>query len=50
MLTTLSLDPLQDQELEGRHRAERMLNIEVPYVHYLARLDREDVRLHQPHY
>ena len=48
MLTKLSLDPLLDQEFEGRHRAERVLNTEVPYVRYLDRLDREDVRLHQP--
>ena len=41
----LSLDPLQDQEFEGRHRAERVLNTEVLYVRYLDRLDREDVRL-----
>ena len=47
MLTELSLDPLLDQEFEGRHRAERVLNTEVPYVRYL---DREDVRLHQPRY
>ena len=39
MLTELSLDPLLDQELEGRHRAERVLNTEVPYVRYLDRLD-----------
>ena len=32
MLTELSLDPLLDQELEGRRRAERVLNTEVPYV------------------
>ena len=35
MLTKLSLDPLLDQEFEGRHRAERVLNSEVPYVWYL---------------
>ena len=35
MLTKLSLDPLLDQEFEGRHRAERLLNSEVPYVWYL---------------
>ena len=35
MLTELSLDPLLDQEFEGRHRAERVLNSEVPYVWYL---------------
>ena len=46
MLTKLSLDHLLDQELKGRHRAERVLNTEVPYVRYLDRLDREDVRLH----
>ena len=34
-----------DQELEGRHCVERVLNTEVPYVRYL---DHEDVRLHQP--
>ena len=44
----LSLDTLLDQEFEGRHRAERVLNSEVPYVRYLDRSDREDVRLHQP--
>ena len=35
VLTKLSLDPLLDQEFEGRHRAERVLNSEVPYVRYL---------------
>ena len=35
MLTKLSLDPLLDQEFEGRHRAERVLNSEVSYVRYL---------------
>ena len=44
----LSLVPLLDQELEGHHRAEHVLNIEVPDVRYLDQLDREDVRLHQP--
>ena len=34
VLTELSLDPLLDQEFEGRHRAERVLNSEVPYVRY----------------
>ena len=43
----LSLDPLLDQELEGRHRVERVLSAEVLYVRYLDRLDREDVRLHE---
>ena len=31
----LSLDTLLDQEFEGRHRAERVLNSEVSYVRYL---------------
>ena len=35
MLTKLSLDPLLDEEFEGRHRAERVLYSEVPYVRYL---------------
>ena len=35
MLTELSLDPLLDQEFEGRHQAERVLNTEVSYVRYL---------------
>ena len=48
MLSELYLDPLLDRELEGRHRAERVLNTEVPYVRCLDRSDREDVRLHQP--
>ena len=42
--------PQLDQELKGRHRAERVLNKEVLYVRYLDRLDREDVRLNQPRY
>ena len=50
MLTELSLDPLLDQEFEGHHGAERLLNTEVPYVWYLDRLDRKEVRLHQPRY
>ena len=29
------LDTLLDQEGEGRHRAERVQNSEVPYVRYL---------------
>ena len=45
VLMELSLGPLLDQELKGRHHAERVLNTEVPYVQYLDRLDREDVRL-----
>ena len=32
VLTKLSLDPLLDQELEGRHRAEHVQNSEVQYV------------------
>ena len=44
----LSLDPMLDQEFEGHHQAERVLNTEVPYVRYLDWLDQEDVRLHQP--
>ena len=35
MLTELSLDTLLDQEFEGRYRAERVQNSEVPYVRYL---------------
>ena len=35
MLTKLSLDPLLDQEFEGRHRAERVLTLEVSYIRYL---------------
>ena len=35
MLTELSLDTLLDQEFEGRHRAEGVLNSEVSYVRYL---------------
>ena len=31
----LSLDPLLDQEFEGRHQAEHVLNSEVSYVRYL---------------
>ena len=41
----LSLDPLLDQESEGRRRAECVLNTEVPCIRYLDRSDREDVRL-----
>ena len=44
----LSLDPLLDQEFEEHHHAKHVLNTEVSYVCYLDRLDREDVRLHQP--
>ena len=35
MLTELSLDPLLDQEFEGRHQAERVLYTEVSYVQCL---------------
>ena len=35
VLTKLSLDTLLDQEFEGRHRAERVQNSEVPYVRCL---------------
>ena len=35
MLTKLSLDTLLDQEFEGRHRAKRVQNLEVPYIQYL---------------
>ena len=42
--------PQLDQELKGRHRVERVLNVEVSYVRYLDRLDREHVRLHQLRY
>ena len=48
MLTELSLEALLDHEFVGRHRAKRVQIAEVPYVQYLDRSDREDVRLHQP--
>ena len=48
MLLELSLNPLLDQEFEGRHQAERVLHMEVQYVRYLDQLDREGVQLHQP--
>ena len=35
MLTKLSLNTLLDQEFEGCHQAERVLNSEVSYVRYL---------------
>ena len=35
VLTILSLDPLLDQEFEGRHRVERVQNSEVPYFRCL---------------
>ena len=35
LLTKLSLDPLLDQEFEGRHRAERVQIMEVPCIQYL---------------
>ena len=34
MLTKLSLNPLLDQEFEGRDRAERVQNSEVPFIRY----------------
>ena len=40
--------PQLDHEFEGRHRAERLQITKVSCVWYLDRLDREDVRLHQP--
>ena len=47
MLTKLFHKALLDREFMGRHRAERVLNAEVPYVRYWGLVDREDVRLHQ---
>ena len=44
MLTELSLILNWIKSL----RDDIVLNTEVPYVRYLDRLDREDVRLHQP--
>ena len=44
----LSLDPLLDQEFEGRHRAEHMQELEGAVLSVLDRSGREDVRLHQP--
>ena len=35
MLRELSLDPLLDQEFEGRHRAELVQNSEVPCIRCL---------------
>ena len=35
MLAQLSLEALLDREFAGRHRAERVLNTEVPCVWYL---------------
>ena len=35
--------PQVDQEIEGCHRDERVLNVEVPNIPYFDRLDREDV-------
>ena len=34
MLTELSLDPLLDQEIEGRHRDERVQIVEVSYLRF----------------
>ena len=42
------LDILLDQEGGGRHRAERVLNTEVPYVRYTIGWIVKNVRLHQP--
>ena len=39
MLTELSLDTLLDQEFKGRHQAERVQNLEVPYVRCLIGRD-----------
>ena len=47
-LTKLSLNTRLDRRAGDRHRAERVLNSEAPYVRCLDRSDREDVRLHQP--
>ena len=44
----LSLDTLLNREFVGRHRAERVLNAEMPYVRYLIGTDCEGVQLHQP--
>ena len=35
VLTELSLDTFLDQEFEGRHRTERVLNSEMSYIWYL---------------
>ena len=50
MLTELSLEALLDREFVGRHRVECVQIVEVSYVRYSDRLDREEVRLHQPRY
>ena len=42
--------PQLDQDIEGRHQAERVQITEVPCVRYSDWLDRADVRLHQPRY
>ena len=42
------LNILLDQEGEGRHRAERVQNVEVPYVRCLIGWIAKKVRLHQP--
>ena len=47
MLMKLSIDTLLDQEFEGRHRAERA-ELGGAVRSLLYRLNREDVRLHQP--
>ena len=38
---------LDGSRRRGRHRAECVLNLEVPYVRYLIGTDREGVRLHK---
>ena len=48
VLMELSLDTLLGQEFDGRHRAERVLELGCAVVSVLDRSGREDVRLHQP--
>ena len=48
MLTELSLEALLHLEFEGRHRAERVLELGGAVVSVLDRSGCEDVRLHQP--
>ena len=48
MLTKLSHEAQLDQELVGRHQAERVLELGGAVVSVLDRSGREDVRLHQP--
>ena len=42
MLTKLYRKALLDREFVGRHRAERVLNSEVPCVRYLDQLDHDE--------